>query len=331
MIRGSMNSQPQELTSRNIPHKIKREVRQRCGFGCVICGMPLYEYEHMEGWANVHRHVADEITLLCDRHHREKTGGLLPLTSVREANAKPFNKRDEVSKPYDLHFTGDDFAAYIGGNVFKGNLSRPPNSTPWEYPVIIPVLIDGIPIVSFSIGDGHIFLNMVAFDEYNIPFLQIIENQLVYSTQPWDIELVGRKLTVRQSQKEILIEIEFMPPSAVAITRGKILCNGVEVLVREKHIFVVNNGSMFMMNIVESAVGLCIGNIPPGVGGAFGFNVLCRYGIDKAEMLKVEKVHLEQIDKLFASFPEPLNELLATNFPKPFNELFASFFKSKTD
>lgn len=44
------------INSRNIPLSIQRKVRQRCGFGCVICGMPLYEYEHMAEWAQVKRH-----------------------------------------------------------------------------------------------------------------------------------------------------------------------------------------------------------------------------------------------------------------------------------
>lgn len=70
----------------------------------MICGMPLYEYEHMEEWAQVQRHVADEITLLCDQHHREKTGGLLPKQVVREANNNPYNLREGVSKPYALYW-----------------------------------------------------------------------------------------------------------------------------------------------------------------------------------------------------------------------------------
>ena len=32
--------------SRTIPEGVKREVRQRCGFGCVICGLGFYDYEH---------------------------------------------------------------------------------------------------------------------------------------------------------------------------------------------------------------------------------------------------------------------------------------------
>jgi hypothetical protein len=86
------------ISSRNIPLSIQHEVRRRCGYGCVICGIPLYEYEHMLGWANVQRHVAEEITLLCDQHHRESTGGLLPIEAVREANSNPFNLRAGVSK-----------------------------------------------------------------------------------------------------------------------------------------------------------------------------------------------------------------------------------------
>ena len=67
-----------------IPESMKREVRQRCGFGCVICGMPLYTYEHMLGYVNVDRHVAEELTLLCYQHQYERTQRKLPLVG-REA------------------------------------------------------------------------------------------------------------------------------------------------------------------------------------------------------------------------------------------------------
>lgn len=87
------------LTPRDIPLPVARVVRQRCGFGCVLCGLPLYEYDHLAGFANVQRHEAEEITLLCDRHHREVTAGLLPRNEVIAANGAPFNHRTGVSKP----------------------------------------------------------------------------------------------------------------------------------------------------------------------------------------------------------------------------------------
>jgi hypothetical protein len=89
--------------NREIPLPMKREIRQRCGFGCVLCGMPLYEYEHMLGFAQVQRHVAEEITLLCDQHHRERTSGLLPIEEVIKANGTPSTL--EQARPSPMIFT----------------------------------------------------------------------------------------------------------------------------------------------------------------------------------------------------------------------------------
>jgi len=47
----------------------KRIVRQRCGFGCVICGLPIYQYDHMYGYTVETADDPTVITLLCARHH----------------------------------------------------------------------------------------------------------------------------------------------------------------------------------------------------------------------------------------------------------------------
>src|SRR5262245_53494220 len=91
-----------------IPDPVQREVRQRCGFGCVVCGLPFYHYDHMEDWSITQTHDPANVTLLCHKHHGEKTNGLLPLREVKKANDNPHNKRQGVSTPYDLHFTGRD-------------------------------------------------------------------------------------------------------------------------------------------------------------------------------------------------------------------------------
>src|SRR4051794_27586019 len=108
----------------DIPAPVRRQVRQRCGFGCVICGLPLYEYEHMYEWVHTHSHAADELTLLCDRHHAEKTKGLLPKAVVMNANAAPVNIRNGVSEPYGLHFSGSECEVNIGGNRFLSRGAR---------------------------------------------------------------------------------------------------------------------------------------------------------------------------------------------------------------
>jgi hypothetical protein len=100
-----------------IPNDIKRRVRQRCGFGCVVCGLPLYEYDHLVPWSEVKTHEADNLVLLCDRHHREKTSGLLPVAQIVEANDTPANLATGTSSPLDLHSGGHGCEALIGSNV----------------------------------------------------------------------------------------------------------------------------------------------------------------------------------------------------------------------
>ena len=276
-----------KCTSRNIPLPIQREVRQRCGFGCIICGLPLYEYEHMEEWAKVQRHVADEITLLCDKHHREKTSQLLPKKDVIKANLDPYNLREGVSKPYNLHFSGKMAEVIIGGNSFtckdKGYGTQ-----------MMPLVIDSIPLIGIIITDGHLLLNLIVFDQDNIPVLHIKNNQLYYSVEPWDIQLVGTKLTIRQEHRKILIQFEFKPPNKIIINKGKFLLNGVEILIRPNNILITNNSFVISGSGAHNCHGgLIIGHEDKPLGGFMKIAKIDRYLGDRKEALKFEKEVME--------------------------------------
>lgn len=245
--------------------------------------MPLYEYEHMEEWAQVQRHVAEEITLLCDQHHREKTGGLLPKEAVRRANAAPFNLRAGVSKPYTLHFSGAEAEIVVGSNSFTCKDQG-------YGTIMVPVSVDGTPLIGLIIADGHLLLNLVVFDEFNQPVLHIKNNQLFYSVSPWDIQLVGTTLTIREAHRQILIELEFCPPNKVVINRGRLLRNGVEILIRPTNILVTNN-SMFISNSRAHNChgGLIIGHHDQPLSGFMAVGNIPRYLGDRTEALRFEK------------------------------------------
>lgn len=278
----------EKSNSRNIPLPIQREVRQRCGFGCVICGMPLYEYEHMEEWALVKRHVSDEITLLCDQHHREKTNGFLPKQIVTEANINPYNLREGVSKPYLLHFSGSEAVVEIGGNTFSC-------ADQGYGTAMVPISVDGTPLIGLILADGHFLLNLVIFDEFNIPLLHIKNNQLVYKPNAWDIQLVGTTLTVREDHRKILIEIQFCPPNKVIINRGRFLKNGIEILVRPKNILITNNASVISgCSAINCYGGLIIGYHEKPISGFFAMNGISRYLGSNKEALKFEKESMHQ-------------------------------------
>ncbi len=217
----------------DIPLPIKREVRQRCGFGCVICGLPLYDYDHILGWSETKRHLADEITLLCDKHHREKSSGLLPNEFVIQSDKNPYNLQVGISEPYILHYAGSECETTIG------NLVITTKDRGYETQ-IISLSIDDITIVGFTMLEGHLLLTLNLFDEFNNYVLRISDNQLVYSISPWDIEFVGRNLIIREAHKNIFIDISFQVPNKIIINRGHFILNGVEVSISPDFVHIIN-------------------------------------------------------------------------------------------
>jgi len=70
---------------------------------------------------------------------------------------------------------------------------------------MIPISVNSIPLIDLVMADGHLLFNLVVFNEFNTPFLHIKNNQLFYSTSPWDIQLVGKKLTIHEAHIKILM------------------------------------------------------------------------------------------------------------------------------
>ncbi len=233
-------SRVEDVSARNIPLPIQREVRQRCGFGCVVCGLPLYEYDHLLGWATVRRHVAEEVTLLCDRHHREKTSGLLGDEAVLAANENPHNLQQGVSTPYDLHYYGDECEVIIGGNRFRQTDQGDGSS-------LVAIAVDGEVLVGFRLMDKHF-----------LPILRIVDNVLWHSVSPWDIEWVGRRLTVRERPRAFLLEIQFNPPNQAHIQRGRLLRNGVEFRISPNETL-INGKAVFSGNDFVGGLGIRVG------------------------------------------------------------------------
>jgi hypothetical protein len=260
-----------------IPQELKREIRQRCGFGCVICGMPLYEYEHMLEWAEVQRHVAGEITLLCRQHHGEKTNGLLPKEVVVASNRNPYNKQTGTSKQHLLHYSGQMVRLRAADSYFEyRDLS--------DGAFFAPLVIDGLPLVAFRIDQDELLLNFIAFNELNKAIIQIVDNELIYDTNQWDIEWVAQTLTIREGRGRILLELVFSPPSEIYIRKGRLLRNGIELLVGPNYLFNTNN-SIFIGAIatVNCPVGFAIGDPTPNVGAGIVISGISRYKFDRKQ------------------------------------------------
>jgi hypothetical protein len=76
--------------TRDIPAGVKRAVRRACGFGCVICGHAIIQYEHFNPpFAEAKEHNPEGMALLCGGCHDRKTRGFLSVSTVAQARQNP--------------------------------------------------------------------------------------------------------------------------------------------------------------------------------------------------------------------------------------------------
>ena len=144
--------------------------------------------------------------------------------------------------------------------------------------------------------DGHLLLNLNLFDEFNSLVLQIKNNQLWYSICPWDIHLVGRNLTIRESSRRILIDLTFDVPNKILVNRGRFLLNGVEIIIRPDHLLVTNSRTLLSGTTVHRVpYGLIIGRLPAEVGCFLHLGDVSRYLGDNSEALRWARESFENL------------------------------------
>jgi len=185
--------------SRRIPDDVKREVRQRCGFGCVRCGSLIFQYHHFDPPFNVAtEHRASGITLLCGGCHDEATRGLLSPESVRKLNAEPFCLEESARHALDL---AAPLYIVAGTMMFVGS-----------GPLFT---LGGRQLLELSAVDGRVLVNASFVDDLGNSLLQIHENELLVRRGAWDAQFRGPRLIVNRAPREVVLEMIVHPPHSI--------------------------------------------------------------------------------------------------------------------
>jgi len=112
---------------RTIPSDIKLKVRKECGFGCVICGSWIYEYEHFNPeFKDATFHDPNGIALLCCTHHGAKTKGLLTNDQVSSYRAHPYNIKNGIKNKDNIGLVSVIFLFFISPTAHKKTKKCPP-------------------------------------------------------------------------------------------------------------------------------------------------------------------------------------------------------------
>ena len=193
--------------SRAIPSPVKREVRQRCGFGCVVCGNAIFQYEHFDPeYKDAKSHEANGITLLCPGHHDEKRKGFLAEEQIRACNRTPYTLKHgssyhNVTTVFTPEivlgmktFAGGSSILTIGGELMLG--FKPPEA-------------DGAP---------H-RLSFCFFGKDDEEVFSIIDNELRCPSDSFDIEIEGNVWSFRSALRKIDLVIRFDLPTRITIAK----------------------------------------------------------------------------------------------------------------
>ncbi len=233
-----------------IPLSIQREVRRKCGFGCVICGCPVYDYDHIEEYFVVKEHTAENLVLLCPTHHRKKTKGLLTKETVKAALGEAAKRNrtlpDEISfAPYILD---------VGGNLITSFSGVPLSITNFCY---VQVKYGKFPLID------AVFLN-----ENGNTAIKIEENVYTLGCDTWDIEYVGNSLTFRNGPGKMFAKLVFEANQGTIRIRCNVkLRDGVRVKVNDDGIFANDLLLLKENRVTQCKVGMVItdGEVGPAL------------------------------------------------------------------
>ena len=210
---------------RSIPEDVKREVRQRSKFGCVVCRAGLYEYEHIVPCFNeAERHEAQNICCLCSSCHDKVTRGHYPKDFIRKKYEEvQASDLDEARPPFsDIVFNNQQAELKIGGIAYDPGITSVVKYHGREVFSIAPADEDGVTGVNatFVDSDGRETLNIEG-------------NVWTGALTAWDTEVVGSRVKVRKRKGVYSLVLRFEAPDRVVVERLDMRMGNSHILVSE--------------------------------------------------------------------------------------------------
>lgn len=188
-------------SQRNIPSDLKRQVRKACHFGCVICGMPVFHYDHIQEYNVVKEHDFDNLALLCPQHHDDKTHKRLSAERVAYARKFPANATKKSTGVYRI-YPSRAIDLSIAGNFVYGSF---PNSNG----SISIINIFGEDFVKLHCDDGWLSMSCKFTDLLGNIILEINQGEVTVSTGVWDFQFVADDITMNEASRKISLNLKF--------------------------------------------------------------------------------------------------------------------------
>ena len=254
---------------RDIPDSIKRVVRQRCGFGCVVCGKAIYQYHHTNpSFADATEHDAAKIVLLCSECHGRVTSGLLSNRTVDKSALSPKCLEKGFSYfPLDINDESDgefQVRVVLGTTTFINVRSIIKLNNKPLFSILPPETLGSPARLSASF-----------YDISGSEIARIIENEWQSSSANWDVEIVGPKITIRQKLGDICLIIKNDPPKGLTVEKLNMFYQGFKVVADSDRVAIWSPGQSESTNpFAFSGIGPKGGTITTTIGSDLSAIVL---------------------------------------------------------
>ncbi len=236
---------------RYITEDISRQVRQECGFGCVICGLAIIQYHHFDPeFTDAKIHDPGKIALLCGSCH-DRARGFWSTDRVINARKHPITFKQGCSK--DIFDFRDPFELFVGDSHFQNVRCIVRKSSGEEWFTIEPAESpEAPPRVSAKVyaADGSIEL-------------EILQNEWRCRTSVWDLTTEGSVIQLWRAPGEIALRLKARPPQGLEIQRLKMLFKGTGIEVKNDGTTVlVDSGIEIEMNTTAMPHGDAVFIVP---------------------------------------------------------------------
>lgn len=252
--------------SRTIPAEVKKAVRKQDGYGCVICGKMLVDYEHIDPlFCDAMEHNPDYIALLCSEHHDQVTRRILSKRIVKESKAKPYCKqRGFAVSSYFPH--PKDIKIKCGASYFENTKKI--------------LEINGKPIIWIEEEEGQILFNAIFYDNNGNKVGYLNRNTFIALVENCDVYAVASRIEARLKKGVINLELDIEADGIVELKRLSANYGGTKVVINRKgQIKIDSHGSTITLDscsISSCGGAIGIGGIHTGQGGLFKLNRIQR-------------------------------------------------------
>lgn len=215
------------LSRASLTAEVKRRIRQKSGFGCVMCGIAIGDYEHVDPeFSEAKEHDPERMTFLCSRHHTATTRKRLDKETIRQHMADPFALRKGFS--FEELYIGTERPSVVLGDILIENAR-----------VIIKHNNEPIFWIDEPEEAGGPFrVNAELRNKYGEVVLSIKDNEWQVRTDNWDVENIGPRTIIRNGKRDIALILLSEPPNRVIVEKMNMRVDGFTFICDGKRFFV---------------------------------------------------------------------------------------------